>query len=118
TAPWRPPARVLAAKQKSIQSQLEDVALVGLEIALLDPLDDVGERRVRRRRYAEFLALADHDAVEKLDFGAPALDHVLAHGRPVRAAAGLLGLGEAVVVVGALGSDVAFAVARDDLRIG
>ena len=80
----------------SVQAQLEDMALVRTQVALLHPLDDVGQRGVRRRGHADLLALVDDEAVEELDLGAAALDHVLAHRRTMLAAAGLVDLGQAL----------------------
>ena len=52
-------------------------------------LDDVGQHHVRRRGDADLVALLRHQAVEELDLGAAALHHVLAHRRPMLAAAPL-----------------------------
>jgi hypothetical protein len=65
------------------------VARVLLEFAALDALDHVDEALVGAGRDADLLAFAHDKAVQKLDLGAPALYHVLAHRRPLigRAAA-------------------------------
>src|ERR1043165_5103796 len=93
------------------------MALVGLQFALLDSLDDVGQRGVRRRGYADLFALVDDEAVEELDLGAAALDHILTHRRPMRATAGFLRLGETVRVVLGLRVRIALAGARNDLGV-
>src|SRR5262249_17853459 len=105
---WAPP---------SVQAQCEDMALVRLELAPLHPLDDVRERGVRGCGPADQATLPDDEPVEEPDRGAPALDHVLAHRWPVRAAAGFLRLGEAVLVELGFGARIAFARARDQLGI-
>src|SRR5271163_1737787 len=71
----------------SVQPEIDDVLGIGLELAALDPLDDVDQRRVGARRQPNLFALADDEAVEELDLGAPPLDHVLAHRRPLAARA-------------------------------
>ena len=91
------------------------MALVRAQVALLYPLDDIGQRGVRGRRHADLLALFDNEAVEELDLGAAALDHVLAHGRPMRAAIGPAHFGEAVVVIFGFRLHVAFPGARNQL---
>ena len=55
------------------------------------------------------MPLLHDEAVEELDLGAPALDHVLAHRRAVCAAAGPFRLGQAVLVVLRPGGGVALA---------
>src|SRR5262249_34877515 len=72
---------------------------------------------VRWRGHADLLALVDDEAVEKLDLGAPALDHILTHRRPVRTAAGFLRLGEAVRVIFRLRLQIAFAGSCNRLRL-
>jgi len=52
---------------------------IGLQFALLDALDDVGQHRIGAAGQADFLALAHDQAVEEFDFRAPAFLHVLAH---------------------------------------
>ena len=64
-----------------------------------------------------FSPFAHDKAVEELDLGAAALDHVLAHRRAVLAAAGPVGLGEAVIVDLFLRRRVAFAGAGQGLRV-
>src|SRR4051812_29872662 len=78
----------------SVESEIDDMLGVGLELAALDPLDDVGQRGVGGRGDAELLALAHDEAVQELDLGAPSLGHVLAHRRLLRGGT-LLAVGEA-----------------------
>ena len=58
---------------------------VGLQLALLHALDDIGQRGVGAAGHPELLALAHDIAVEELDLRAPALHHVLTHRRPLLA---------------------------------
>jgi len=64
-----------------VQPQFGDVARVGLEFAALDLFDNIDEPLVGARLQPDLRALADDKAVEELDFRAPALLHILAHGR-------------------------------------
>src|SRR4029077_2919977 len=61
--------------------------------------------------------LTHHKSIEKLDLGAAALDHVLAHRRTVLAATRAAGLAEPVVVDFSLGRRIAFAGTGQGLRI-
>src|SRR3954465_11953220 len=47
----------------SVQPQIGDVLRVGLQLAFLDPEDDVGQDRIGRGRDADLLALAHDEAV-------------------------------------------------------
>src|SRR5712691_3036683 len=98
----------------SVQPQLGDVARIGLELATLHALDDVGQHRIGAAREADLLALAHHQAVEEVDLRAPALLHVLAHGGTLlgRGAVGVL---QALLVAGAHRRLVALARARNRL---
>src|ERR1043165_3365672 len=93
------------------------MALVRLQLALLNSLDDLGQGGVRWRGHTDLLALVNDEAIEELDLCAPALDHILTHRWPVRATAGLLRLGEAMRDIFGLGIEIAFACACNDLRI-
>src|SRR5580658_1968904 len=99
----------------SVQSQIDDVLGIRLELAALDPLDDIDQRRVGARRQPDLLALADHEAVEELDLGAPPLDHVLTHRRALAARA-LLRVGEPALLDLLHRRRVALAGARDHVR--
>src|SRR5271155_317791 len=98
----------------SVQPQIDDVLGVGLELAALDPLDDIDQRGIGARRQPDLLALADDETVEELDLGAPALDHVLAHRRALAARA-LLRIGEPARIDLLQRRLVALAGARDHL---
>src|SRR5829696_8902074 len=71
-----------------VQPEVADMLRVGRDLALLHPLDDIGQRRIGRRGDPDILGLVADEAVEEFDLGPPPLHHVLAHGRPVRATAG------------------------------
>src|SRR5690349_2832748 len=116
TAPRRTTSGCKGLARRSVEPEVEDVALVGLELARLDALHDVGEGGVRRRGDAELPRLLDDEAVEELDLGAPALHHVLAHRGAVRATAARR-LGEPALVVEAARLGIALAGARDHLWV-
>src|SRR6185437_15542687 len=68
-------------------SQNRNILRSGRNFAAFDALDDLGQRRVRLGRPADRLALLDDEAVEKIDFRPPTLEHVLAHRRTLEIAA-------------------------------
>src|ERR1700753_1570205 len=75
------PAAALVGEYGSVQPQVGDVPGIRVELAALDAQHDIGQRRVGSALQADLLAFAHHEAVEEGDLGAPALLHVLAHGR-------------------------------------
>src|SRR6185437_11969863 len=101
---------------RSIESQVLDVLRIGLELAALDALDDIGEHRVGAHSQAKLLALAYHEAVEELDLGAPAFLHVLAHRGPLARSHAARVL-ETLLVAGAHRVRVALAGACDRLGL-
>src|SRR5262245_66570129 len=84
----------------SVQSELSDVSWIGPEFTSLDALDDVGQYRVGLARQTNLLALSHDQSIEKFDFRAPALLHILSHRRPLFGG-GELALSEALLVAGA-----------------
>ena len=65
----------------SVKPQVGDVARVLFEFAALDLLDQIDEPLVGAGGEADLFSLAHDKAVQELDLGAPALEHVLAHRR-------------------------------------
>src|SRR5689334_7520357 len=100
----------------SVQPQIDQVPRIGLQFPALDLLDDVRQRRVRRRRQADFLSLAYDEPIEKIDLRPAALHHVLAHRRTVLAAAPVCLL-QSVGVVFPGRHQIAFPGPRDHVRI-
>src|SRR5450755_4016459 len=97
---------------RSVQPELCNVTWIGLQLAALDALDDIGQRRVGAAGEPNLFTLVHNQAVEEFDLGAPTLLHVLTH----RGA--LLGCGAACVldtllVARTCGFLVSFAGARD-----
>src|SRR5215469_12958079 len=91
------------------------MAPIRRQLPVLHSLDDVGQRGVPRRGHAYLLALIDDKPVEELDLRATTFDHVLAHRRPMPAAAGFARFGEAVVIILGLRAHIALASARNQL---
>src|ERR1700761_5499940 len=115
-ATGRPPAATQVAATPLVQPEFGDVPRILLQLTALDLLDDVGQNRIGAAGYAELLALAHDMAVDELDLGAPSLLHVLAH-RGALAGRRLLAVGETLRVIGFCRRLVAFARARDGLRL-
>src|SRR5690242_10837393 len=87
---------------------------VGRQLTALDLADDVGQRGISRRVDAALLALADDEAVQEVDLGAAALQHVLRHGGALLGGNGLV-LRQELRLDLAERRRVAFAGARDEL---
>ena len=98
----------------SVQSELSDVSWIGPEFTSLDPLDDVGQYRVGLARQTNLLALSHDQPIEKFDFRAPALLHILSHRRPLFGG-GALALSEALLIAGAHCRFIALSRARNHL---
>src|SRR5262245_2650355 len=98
----------------SVQSELSDVSWIGPEFTLLDALDDVGQYCVGLARQTNLLALSHDQPIEKFDFRAPALLHILSHRRPLFGG-GVLALPEALLIAGAHRRFIAFSRARNHL---
>src|SRR5579863_1663495 len=103
-------------REASVQSEIDDVTRMGVGLAALDPAHDVGERRVGARIDADLRALGDDEAVEELDLGPPALQHILAHGWPLLRRDRLVA-GEQPLLDRHQRRDVALARARDQARL-
>src|SRR5579863_2896496 len=99
----------------SIHPQLRNMPRIGLKFTLLDALDDIDQDGVGAARDTNLLALADHEPVEKFDFGAPPLLHVLAHRRALLGG-GVLTVLETLLVAGPHRRLVALACSRDGFR--
>ena len=97
-----------------VQPQLGNMPWIGLQLALLDTLHNIHQRRIRPAGDADLLALAHDQPVQKLDLGATALLHVLAH-RGALAGRGAAGIFETLGVAYLLRCRVAFARAGDGL---
>src|SRR5262245_66638536 len=96
----------------SVQSELSDVSWIGPEFTSLGALDDVGQYRVGLARHTNLLALSHDQPIEKFDFRAPALLHILSHRRPLFGG-GALALPEALLIAGAHRRFIAFSGARN-----
>src|SRR3954470_6222856 len=83
----------------SVEPQIGDVARVLLEFAALDLFDQIDQALVGAGGEADLFALAHDKAVQELDLGAAALEHVLAHRRPLIGRAARLGQ-DAILVAG------------------
>src|SRR5712672_2197877 len=103
------------AKTGSVQPQLSDVPGIRAQLTTFHALDDVRQHGIGAAGEADFFALAHYKTVEEFDLRAPALLHVLAHGRTLlgRGAAAVL---EALVVAGAHCRLVALARSGNCLR--
>src|SRR5262249_23073054 len=88
---------------------------IGLELAALDALDDVGQYRIGAAAECELGALAHDIAIEEFDFRAPALEHVLAH-RGALLERGMLAILEALLLVAAHCRFIALSGPRNDFR--
>src|SRR6516164_5235674 len=109
--------RPMASRSTSVEPQIDDVLRVGLQLALFDPGHDVGQDLVGRGRHAGLLSLARDKAVQELDLGAAALEHVLAGRRAMLAAAGPVRLGQTMLVDFLDCRRVALTGAGDRLRV-
>ena len=66
---------------RSLALQLLNIPRMRLNLPTLHAFHHLGECRVGRRWNTYFLALGSHQAIEKIDLGAAALEHVLPGGR-------------------------------------
>src|SRR6476661_36764 len=106
--------RSKTVRVSSVQSELSDVSWIGPEFTSLDALDDVGQYRVGLARQTNLLALSHDQSIEKFDFRAPTLLHILSHRRPLFGG-GALALSEALLIAGAHRRFIAFSRARNHL---
>src|SRR5262249_61959303 len=106
--------RSKTVRVSSVQSELSDVSWIGLESISLDALDDVGQYRVGLARQTNLLALSHDQSIEKFDFRAPALLHILSHRRPLFGG-GALALPEALLIPPAHRRFIAFSPPRNHL---
>src|SRR5713101_1822336 len=103
------------AQAGSVQPQLSDVPRIRGQLITFHALDDVRQHGIGAAGEADLLALAHHEAVEEFDLRAPALLHVLAHGRTLLGG-GALAVLETLLVAGARRRVVALSRTRDRLR--
>src|SRR5713101_5125941 len=102
------------AQAGSVQPQLSDVPRIRGQLITFHALDDVRQHGIGAAGEADLLALAHHEAVEEFDLRAPALLHVLAHGRTLLGG-GALAVLETLLVAGARRRVVALSRTRDRL---
>src|SRR5262249_28732449 len=82
-------ARIRCILRRRLGSDPVKVLRFGRCLAVLDPLDPFDQLDMARGGDADFLAPLSDDAVDEVDLGAPALVHVLTHGRTRQIAAGV-----------------------------
>ena len=99
-----------------VEAQLADVARIGLKLAPLHAFDDVGEHGVGPARLPNLVALAHNQAVQKLNLGAAALQHILTHRRSLFGRC-LLGVLETLLVASLDRRPIALSGPRDGLRL-
>jgi hypothetical protein len=86
--------RFLELKQAGVRSRTDSPDWPGF--GLLDELHRLDQPDMARTRNADLASLFGDDAVDKVDLGAPALVHVLAH-RPARQIAAGVRIGAAMI---------------------